>query len=151
MAVTIEPFAHPDALAPADQRAWVDLQNAGWAEWSPKHERWSLDAALARARVHVPPTAVHHHLARDATDHLVGWGQVTWREGEPESEYTVEELRAAEAAIAAGEQDWWAVGVRHDASGRLVGLSEMFLPVPVLVPAPGRLTGRWVRRAGPAG
>jgi len=50
-------------------------------------------------------------------------------EGEPESTYTVEELRDVEAAGTAAHQDWWNVGVRHDASGELVGLSELYLPV----------------------
>ncbi len=49
-------------------------------------------------------------------------------EGEPESTYTVDELRAVEAASLAANQDWWNVGVRHDASGELVGLSEIYLP-----------------------
>jgi GNAT superfamily N-acetyltransferase len=50
-------------------------------------------------------------------------------EGEPEATYTLTELRAAEAACAAAHQDWWALGVRHDASGELVGLTDLFLPV----------------------
>lgn len=49
-------------------------------------------------------------------------------EGEPEATYTVEELRAVEAAGEAAHQAWWNVGVRHDASGELVGLSELYLP-----------------------
>jgi mycothiol synthase len=49
-------------------------------------------------------------------------------EGEGEWTYTVEELRAAEAACAAANQRWWSVGVRHDASGEIVGLSELYLP-----------------------
>ena len=40
----------------------------------------------------------------------------------------VEELRAVEAASAAAHQDWWNVGVRHDATGELVGLTELYLP-----------------------
>ncbi len=50
------------------------------------------------------------------------------REGEPPFEFSVEELRAVEATAVAAHQDWWAVAVRHDDSGELVGLSEMFLP-----------------------
>jgi len=50
-------------------------------------------------------------------------------EGVPESTYTVEELRAVEAAGTAAHQDWWNVGVRHDATGELVGISELYLPV----------------------
>jgi len=49
-------------------------------------------------------------------------------EGESESTYTVEELRAVEAASTAAHQDWWNVGVRHDATGEIVGISEMYLP-----------------------
>jgi GNAT superfamily N-acetyltransferase len=49
-------------------------------------------------------------------------------EGEVEATYTVEELRAVEAAGAAAHQDWWNVGVRHDATGEIVGISEMYLP-----------------------
>ena len=49
-------------------------------------------------------------------------------EGEPEATYTVEELTAVEAASVAAGLDWWNVGVRHDASGALVGLSEVYLP-----------------------
>ncbi len=48
--------------------------------------------------------------------------------GEAEATYSVEELRAVEAASAAAAQDWWSIGVRHDASGELVGLSELYLP-----------------------
>jgi GNAT superfamily N-acetyltransferase len=49
-------------------------------------------------------------------------------EGEPASTFTLAELRAEEAALAAAHTGRWNVGVRHDASGRLVGLSEMYLP-----------------------
>lgn len=48
--------------------------------------------------------------------------------GEAEATYTVEELRALEAASAAASLHWWNVGVRHDASGEMVGLSDMYLP-----------------------
>jgi GNAT superfamily N-acetyltransferase len=48
-------------------------------------------------------------------------------EGEPESIFTAEELRAAEAAQAAARQHWWGMGVRHDATGDIVGLSDLFL------------------------
>jgi GNAT superfamily N-acetyltransferase len=48
-------------------------------------------------------------------------------EGEPEASFTVPELRAAEEAIAAARMDWWCVGVRHDTTGELVGLSELYL------------------------
>ncbi len=48
-------------------------------------------------------------------------------EGESEASFTVEELRAAERAAAAAHMAWWSVGVRHDASGAVVGLSELYL------------------------
>lgn len=49
-------------------------------------------------------------------------------EGEPAWTFTVEELRALEAAATAAHLDWWSVGVRHDRSGEVVGLSELYLP-----------------------
>ena len=49
--------------------------------------------------------------------------------GEGEATFTVDELRAAEASIAGAGQDWWCLGVRDEASGEIVGLSEMYLPV----------------------
>ncbi len=49
-------------------------------------------------------------------------------EGEAEATYTVDELLAVEAASVAAHQQWWNLGVRHDASGELVGISEMYLP-----------------------
>ena len=56
-----------------------------------------------------------------------------------EAHLTVEELRAVEAASVAAHQDWWNVGVRHDATGELVGLSELYLPAkPAVDGLPGR-------------
>ena len=49
-------------------------------------------------------------------------------EGEPEAVYSVEELRSAEATNVLARHDWWAVGVRHDESGEIVGISDLFLP-----------------------
>ena len=49
-------------------------------------------------------------------------------EAEPEVRYTVDELRAVEEAGRAAHQAWWNVGVRHDASGEIVGLTELYLP-----------------------
>jgi GNAT superfamily N-acetyltransferase len=49
-------------------------------------------------------------------------------EGEAEATYTVAELLAVDAASVAAQLDWWNVGVRHDESGELVGLSEVYLP-----------------------
>ncbi len=48
-------------------------------------------------------------------------------EGEPPSTFTLAELRAVEHAVAAANVEWWGVGVRHDASGAVVGLSDLFL------------------------
>jgi GNAT superfamily N-acetyltransferase len=49
-------------------------------------------------------------------------------EGYGEQRFTLEELRAVEDASAAAHQDWWNVGVRHDATGDMVGLTELYLP-----------------------
>ena len=49
-------------------------------------------------------------------------------EGFGEQQFTVDELRAIEDASAAAHQSWWNVGVRHDASGEMVGLTELYLP-----------------------
>lgn len=49
-------------------------------------------------------------------------------EAEPAMEVTVAELRAAERACARARQTWWALGVRHDATGEIVGLTDLFLP-----------------------
>ena len=49
-------------------------------------------------------------------------------EGFAEQHFGVDELRAVEDANAAANQSWWNVGVRHDASGELVGLTELYLP-----------------------
>lgn len=68
--------------------------------------------ALAQDFIHV------RHVMNDAP---------RW-EGEAEATYTVEELRAVEAASVAAHQDWWNLGVRHDASSELVGISELYLP-----------------------
>jgi GNAT superfamily N-acetyltransferase len=49
-------------------------------------------------------------------------------EGEEEWHYTTDELRGVEEAASRAHLDWWSVGVRHDGSGRIVGLSELYLP-----------------------
>lgn len=67
-------------------------------------------------------------LGQDFVDARMVMNDAPRWEGEPEATYTVEELFAVEAASAAAHQDWWNVGVRHDASGALVGLSELYLP-----------------------
>ena len=48
------------------------------------------------------------------------------REGEPEARFDVGELRAVEAAVEAADHRWWNVGIRHEASGELVGFSEIY-------------------------
>lgn len=68
--------------------------------------------ALARDFIHA------RHVMNDAP---------RW-EGEAEATYTVAELAAVEAASVAAHQAWWNVGVRHDASRELVGISEVYLP-----------------------
>lgn len=50
-------------------------------------------------------------------------------EGEPEAHFTVAEQRAAEESWIASHIDSWMLGVRHDPSGSIVGLSEMHLPI----------------------
>ena len=49
-------------------------------------------------------------------------------EGHADDELTVEDLRAAEVASVAANQSWWGVLVRHDASGEVAGLTDLFLP-----------------------
>lgn len=49
-------------------------------------------------------------------------------EGEPEYTFTLAEQEGVEAAAVESHTSWWVVGVRHDASGEIVGLSEMYLP-----------------------
>ncbi|MFL6206773.1 MAG: GNAT family N-acetyltransferase [Acidimicrobiales bacterium] len=49
-------------------------------------------------------------------------------EGLAEQEFTLSELRGLEDASIAAHQSWWNVGVRHDESGALVGLTELYLP-----------------------
>lgn len=44
-----------------------------------------------------------------------------------DEQHSASELRSAEAATAAADEDWWVVAVRDDASGALIGLSEMTL------------------------
>jgi GNAT superfamily N-acetyltransferase len=93
---------------------------ASWVATGEGAEGYSLvaydgacaDEALAAAFVEA------RHVMNDAP---------RW-EGEPPASFTVAELRAAEAAVAAARMDWWSLGVRHDATGAIVGLSELYLP-----------------------
>jgi GNAT superfamily N-acetyltransferase len=49
-------------------------------------------------------------------------------EGEAPQRFDVPELRAVEASFTAAHMSWWEVGIRHDATGEIVGLSDLFLP-----------------------
>ncbi len=103
-----------------DPRTIPDDLLDGWREIGERAAGYSLVAyevpcpsdALAADFVH----------ARHVMNEAPRW------EGEAEATYTVEELHANEAASIAAHQAWWNVGVRHDASGELVGLSELYLP-----------------------
>jgi GNAT superfamily N-acetyltransferase len=103
-----------------DPRTIPDALLAEWAAAGEAAEGYSLVAydvpcpseELAQDFIHA------RHVMNDAPRH----------EGEAEATYTVDELLAVEAASLAAHQDWWNVGVRHDATGELVGLSELYLP-----------------------
>lgn len=103
----------------ADTSAASDELLARWVATGEAAEGYALvtydapaPAALAEAFVAV------RHVMNDAPR----------REGEPPFEFSLEELRAVEDTAVAAGQDWWVVAVRHEASGELVGISEMFLP-----------------------
>jgi len=103
-----------------DPRSIPDALLEGWRAAGEAAAGYSLVAydvpvpseALAEDFIHA------RHVMNDAP---------RW-EGEAEATYTVEELHAVEAASLAAHQDWWNVGVRHDASGELVGITELYLP-----------------------
>ena len=103
-----------------DPRAIPDALLEEWVAAGEAAEGYSLVAydvpcpsdELARDFVHA------RHVMNDAPRY----------EGEPEATYTVQELLAVEAASVAANQRWWNLGVRHDATGELVGLSEVYLP-----------------------
>jgi GNAT superfamily N-acetyltransferase len=103
-----------------DPRTIPDALLEGWRAAGERASGYSLVAYdvpcpsedLARDFIHA------RHVMNDAP---------RW-EGEAEATYTVEELLAVEAASVAAHQQWWNIGVRHDASGELVGISEMYLP-----------------------
>ena len=91
---------------------WVAAGEAAAGYSLVAYDRVCADDALAESFVEA------RHIMNDAP---------RW-EGEPPACFTVAELRAAESAVAAAHMDWWCVGVRHDATGAIVGLSELYLP-----------------------
>jgi GNAT superfamily N-acetyltransferase len=103
-----------------DPRTIPDALLEGWRAAGEAATGYSLVAFDAPCPT--PALAADFIHARHVMNDAPRW------EGEPEATYTVEELRAVEAASVAARQDWWNVGVRHDASGELVGISEMYLP-----------------------
>jgi GNAT superfamily N-acetyltransferase len=102
-----------------DPRAVPTGLLAGWLAAGEAATGYSLVAYDAPC-----PTTV---LAEDFIHARLVMNDAPRFEGEVEATYTVEELRAVEAAGAAAHQEWWNVGVRHDATGELVGLSELYL------------------------
>ncbi len=103
-----DPRAIPDALL----EGWLAAGEAATGYSLVAYDVPCPDVALAADFIH----------ARHVMNEAPRW------EGEAEATYTVEELLAMEAASVAAHQDWWNVGVRHDASGELVGISELYLP-----------------------
>ena len=59
-------------------------------------------------------------------------------QGEPEARYTVDQLRSAEVTNVVARHDWWRWGLRHDDSGEIVGISDLFLPQAGRDRLPGR-------------
>ena len=94
-------------------------------------ERWCAagEAAAGYSLVAYDGHCPTDDLARDFVAAREVMNDAPRPEGMGESHFSVEELRAVEAASAAAHQDWWNVGVRHDASGELVGLTELYLPM----------------------
>ena len=68
------------------------------------------------------------HLARDFIAARDVMNDAPRPEGWGEQRFGIDELRGIEDANAAAHQSWWNVGVRHDDSGELVGLTELYLP-----------------------
>jgi GNAT superfamily N-acetyltransferase len=84
VSVTIEPYASADDLAPADLAAATAITNAAWAGWVDG-ERPMSEAAFADEQRHRHmPDVYHLALARDRDGRLVGLGELTWRDPEPE-------------------------------------------------------------------
>jgi GNAT superfamily N-acetyltransferase len=91
----------------------------GWVAAGEAAEGYSIVGYEGRCPDELAEDFIHaRHIMNDAP---------RW-EGEPELSFTVSELRAAEDAAARSHLDWWNLGVRHDASGEMVGISDMYLP-----------------------
>jgi mycothiol synthase len=103
-----DPRAIPDALL----EAWRAAGDAATGYSLVAYDVPCPSPALAHDFVHA------RHVMNDAPRF----------EGEAEATYSVEELLAVEAASVAAHQEWWNLGVRHDATGELVGISEVYLP-----------------------
>jgi GNAT superfamily N-acetyltransferase len=93
-------------------------------------ERWrdQGEAAEGYSLVAYDAPCPTDDLARDFTTARAVMNEAPRPEGMSESDFTIEEMRAVEEASLAAHQDWWSVGVRHDASGELIGLTELYLP-----------------------
>ncbi len=93
-------------------------------------ERWLAagEAATGYSLVTYDSRCPTDDLARDFVAARAVMNDAPRPEGMGETHHSIEELRALEDASAAAHQDWWNVGVRHDASGELVGLTELYLP-----------------------
>jgi GNAT superfamily N-acetyltransferase len=102
----------------ADTSVATDQMLREWVATGEAAEGYSLIAFDDRVPDELlAPFAAAWHVMNDAPRY----------EGEPEAEFTPEELRALETAVAAARQRWWGLGVRHDASGDIVGLSHLYL------------------------
>lgn len=103
----------------ADLHEAPDEMLQGWVATGEAAEGYSLVAYDAPC----PDELVDDFIAvRHVMNDAPRW------EGEAEWRFSVEELRDAETAAAACHLEWWNLGVRHDASGELVGLSDVYLP-----------------------
>lgn len=113
----------PDMVVEQNRTCTADIDAAILERWraagesQPDYSLVAYDAPCPREVL-----AADFIRARQVMNDAPRW------EGEPESEYSVSELRAVEAAGTAAHQAWWNVGVRHDPSGGLVGLSDLYLP-----------------------
>jgi mycothiol synthase len=86
------------------------------------------EAAAGYSLVAFDDVCPDDQLANDFIEALHVMNDAPRFEGEPESTFTLAELRAEESALAAAHTGRWNVAVRHDGSGCLVGLSVIYLP-----------------------
>jgi len=93
-----------------------------------EHWRAAGEAAEGYSLVTYDDRCPDDDLARDFVMARAVMNDAPRPEGMGETHYSIEELRALEEASAAARQSWWNVGVRHDASGELIGLSDIYLP-----------------------